>query len=214
MKKLKINKKIILIILTLILIISISFNYIRLKGKRTNDLLETESENHFVEKSKRQKVSATNLKIKSENLEVKNNSKSEVPVEKLATIEEIKNPFKIDKKFASQSLDKTNKNNSDELVSLEKNIIQKVKNDKLNESNDLSLKMKKKPNLDFKLIGIIKNKKQAAALFLYQGQTILKKEEEEIGSFQIKNINKKEVILNYHEQEIKLNLWEDLKNGS
>lgn len=217
MKKLKINKKIVLIILTLVLIISISFNYVKLKGKKSTNLLEKENENQLKVQSQRKEVAAANLKIKNKNLNLKSNSKAEITVEKLATIKEIKDPFKIDKNnqnSANQDADSTNPINSDELLSLEKNIIQQVKTKHPNKSDNLSPSIEDNLKLDFKLLGIIKNKKQAAALFLYQGKTILKKEKDKISSFEIKNINKKEVILFYQEKEIKLNLWEDLKDGT
>lgn len=217
MKKLKINKKIVLIILTLVLIISISFNYVKLKGKKSTNLLEKENENQLKVQSQNKEVAAANLKIKNKNLNLKSNSKAEIPVEKLATIKEIKDPFKIDKNnqnSANQDADSTNPINPDELLSLEKNIIQQVKTKNPNKSDNLSPSIEDNLKLDFKLLGIIKNKKQAAALFLYQGKTILKKEKDKISSFEIKNINKKEVILFYQEKEIKLNLWEDLKDGT
>lgn len=62
--------------------------------------------------------------------------------------------------------------------------------------------------LPFELIGIVKNKDNASALISYQGGKYLKREKEKIDIFEIKEIEKKKIIISWQDQERELRLWE------
>jgi hypothetical protein len=66
--------------------------------------------------------------------------------------------------------------------------------------------------LPFKLLGIIRQNNNSAVLFLYQGQTVVKSENDKIGQFTIKEIQNKEIIISYQQAERVIKLWEDRKN--
>ncbi|MFW5736087.1 MAG: hypothetical protein ACOCXB_01890 [Halanaerobium sp.] len=87
-----------------------------------------------------------------------------------------------------------------------------IKNKKREKSQPKKRDNLKMPGLSFKLMGIIKNKDCSSALFLYQGQTIIKKEKDSIGGFLIKEIKNKEIIISYQQAEQTVYLWEDKKN--
>lgn len=66
--------------------------------------------------------------------------------------------------------------------------------------------------LPFRLIGIIKNSTNSSALFLYQGQTLLKNEKENIDVFTIEQINNKNLIISYQNEERIIHLWKEKYN--
>ena len=144
-------------------------------------------------------------------------------IESIALISEIKDPFN---QKDNQSL---NKSYSQDLLFLEKNIIAEKldhpaksgaevlkKNDKnaaeknfVQKEND---KLNKNIELPFKLLGIIKSKDNSAALFLYQGQNISRKEDEKIDRFKIEEINNKNISLTYQNKSRIIKLWEEEGN--
>jgi len=87
-----------------------------------------------------------------------------------------------------------------------------AENEKGKKAKTAALNRINKIKLPFELLGIIRNKSNAAALFLYQGQNILKNEKDKIDLFKIKKINNKEVILTYQKEELRLQLWEAKEN--
>lgn len=66
--------------------------------------------------------------------------------------------------------------------------------------------------LPFKLLGIIKNKTSSSALFLYQNQTLLKKEKENIDVFRIEKINNNNLTISYQKEERIIYLWKEKNN--
>lgn len=66
--------------------------------------------------------------------------------------------------------------------------------------------------LPFRLVGIIKNKTSSSALFLYQNQTLLKKENENIDVFKIEKINNNNLIISYQNEERIIDLWKEKYN--
>ncbi|MGM0500066.1 MAG: hypothetical protein ACQERL_07675, partial [Bacillota bacterium] len=131
------------------------------------------------------------------------------------------NIIKEDKSF--------NKDYNQDLLFLEKNIIAE-KLEPIDKSGVEALKPKKETDaaensdqkeynkfdksikLPFKLLGIIKNKDNSAALFLYQGQNISRKENETIDIFKIEEINNKNISLTYQNQRRVIKLWEEEGN--
>jgi hypothetical protein len=129
-------------------------------------------------------------------------------------------------------------NETEELMFLEKNIAADLiyptqNSEKITESekkvpNELSLPVSENRNkekimktdrqslenikLSFKLVGIIKNKTSSSALFLYQNQTLLKKENENIDVFKIEKINNNNLIISYQNEERIIDLWKEKYN--
>jgi hypothetical protein len=123
-----------------------------------------------------------------------------------------------------------------ELIDLEKNIIasdlinKTARENKLQQKNSKDSELKPDQNsenqataaenklnidrlqLPFKLLGIIRQNNNSAVLFLYQGQTVVKSENDKIGQFTIKEIQNKEIIISYQQAERVIKLWEDGKN--
>jgi len=216
MKEILKNKKLILIILSLVLLFILFSAYIK---TRETDLAILAEENFQQEAPTKKKEK---LKTKEE---------AENKIESIALIKEIKDPFQKDaqkNKNEASSAEKTVKtkqlkiNKKNELIYLEKNIIAEKIIDKRKlspGSNDSKFELTKNSaapvkqqfkniRLPFKLLGIIKNKSNSSALFLYQGKHILKKEKDKIDIFEIDKINNKNIILSYQNQKRSLHLWE------
>lgn len=229
MKKIFSNKKIILIILIIILAIIFSSNYLKTENIRLPDYFnkqeKIETEQFYEDEAK---TTAQDQKA----LAAVNNKEDKI--ESIALISQIKDPFK-----QKESEKKENKKNNiakdeflnedfnQDLLFLEENIIadklqlsdnkdlknhnqkKEVKSDKNNKVNEGNKELDLNIKLPFKLMGIVKNKNNSAALFLYQGKNILKKENEKIDLFQIKEINNKNIILTYQNKIRVIKLWED-----
>lgn len=241
MKKIDFNKKKILIILTAILFLIILSNYIKTAEipflKLFNEDESPSDELFFNENGVEDKIEAVNdeqktvpkktEKIIKSNIDVKNEKEKG---ENIILISEIKDPFaaKDQGKPTSEQLSLISKGNkSEELIYLENNIIAeklKIKNKneaELTENQKIESEKKKrkkdrqlipKINLPFELLGIIKNETNAAALFLYQGQKILKKEKEKIDIFKIETIKNQEINISYQNETIKIYLWKGETN--
>lgn len=229
------NKKMLLFLLLTILILISFSNYIK-----TNDnLLQL-----FLKEEKEIKEDSEEIFMAQENIEKdakkktiikeqpsKDNAEKnikELPL-KIASIEEIKNPFYKEKNENKQDR-KTEYNYLDlkpeaSLRILEKEITavkavadQKNKSsieskdnppeaDHDNKNKNIAVIDLKKIELPFTLIGIVKNSNYQAALFSYQGKSVMKKEMEIINSFLIKKIESKSVIISFEGQELELKLW-------
>jgi len=231
MKKIFSNKKIILMILIIILTIILLSNYIKTAEISLFKLFDkqTNSKDSLFFKNQENK-SALTEKAKNENKDNKDKNNKDTArvykkdkIERIALISEIKDPFN---QKDNQSL---NKSYSQDLLFLEKNIIAEKldhpdksgaevlkKNDKnaaeknlVQKEND---KLNKNIELPFKLLGIIKSKDNSAALFLYQGQNISRKEDEKIDRFKIEEINNKNISLTYQNKSRIIKLWEEEGN--
>ena len=110
-----------------------------------------------------------------------------------------------------------------DLIYLEKNIIAdntaakskikaETKSENITKTKIKAEKSIKEFRLPFKLLGIIKNADNSSALFLYQGQNILKKEKEKIDIFKVEEINNKNLIISCQDQRRKIHLWEEKNN--
>lgn len=229
------NKKIILTVLIIIFLFLLLFNYLNIKDFKLKDffVFGTKTEAQLPKNNIKQKSNSANKENnlnRKENLE-KSKDKKTLTVEKIALISEIQDPFK--KKNDKSSKREKKQNNS--LVLLEENIIEndlkkavkikseqskkqeniittksiKTKKNKNENQKEKQLKTIKNINFPFKMIGIIKNKNEAAVLFLYQGEKIVKKEDQKIDLFKIEEINNKNIVLSYKKQKRILKLWED-----
>ena len=180
--------------------------------------------------------SNTEGRLKLQKAEIKNialisDIKDPFKINKNEKVKNIKNKNKQDKnpvlnkdllflesKIISENMTeiKNPKNKKPENINLnrpkEKNLNFKQQKNKENEITAAEKEKLKKMKLSFKLIGIIKNKNKASALFLSQGQNILKKEKDKIGLFKIEQIKNKEVLLSYKNQKQRLQLWKEKKN--
>ena len=147
MKKFNINKKLILFLLIILLGITIFFSYMKISGVNTKEFIYEEEKN-FENNSNELKDNSV-LKLNHKNRE-KNSKKSkneEKEIINIASIDEIKNPFKEKKiKKTDNKLEKNkkeninyNRANNSQILYLEKNLIEK---DFLN-NNSLNLKDKK-----------------------------------------------------------------------
>ncbi|MFW5736091.1 MAG: hypothetical protein ACOCXB_01910 [Halanaerobium sp.] len=242
MKKISLNKKTYLITAAavfLILIISIylkttATNPVQIfnKGNQSAaEVLPSEKDNE-----NENQAGAENKSLKKN----QNSAKQETEIENIALVEQIKDPFTAARKQKkTKRAEVINKNTkSKDLILLEKNIIAETitgtenQADQKKEAEADTVQIKKEAaardekendgaaaesnlnniKLPFKLLGIIKNSRNASALFLYQGQNILKKEKDKIDLFQIKKINKNEIVLTYQKEELKLQVWEDEEN--
>ena len=155
------------------------------------------------------------FKIKKNKSEANSNEERK---EKINNTNNKNDLLKVDRVDEELNLDKN-------LIFLEKNIIAEtlapvsaaskvlaVNKDNQNFDKDLNANSKNKNlkniKVPFKLLGIIKQQEKASALFLYQGQNILKREKDKIDLFKIEEIKNKEIILSYQGQKKRLKLWE------
>ena len=228
------SKKIVLFLLLTILILISFSNYIK-----TNDnLLQL-----FLKEEKEIKEDSEEIFMAQENIEKdakkktiikeqpsKNNAEKnikELPL-KIASIEEIKDPFyneknennqnrKIEYNFLDLKPEASLRVLEKEITAVKAVADQKNKssieredypNEADNNKNKTALVIDlKKIELPFTLIGIVKNSNYKAALFSYQGKSVMKKEMEIINSFLIKKIESKSVIISFEGQELELKLW-------
>lgn len=240
MKKIFSNKKMILIILIIILTIILLSNYIKTAEISLFDFFAKEPNSKeslfFKNEDKANIIDRAN---KSDTA-LKNEAKAEVKkdkVESIALISEIKDPFnpkrntenKKNKENIIKEDKSFNKDYNQDLLFLEKNIIAE-KLEPIDKSGVEALKPKKETDaaensdqkeynkfdksikLPFELLGIIKNKDNSTALFLYKGQNISRKENETIDIFKIEEINNKNISLTYQNQRRVIKLWEEEGN--
>ena len=235
------NKKMILILLIIILTIVLLSNYIKTAELSLFELFnkdEAPAESLFFKEeqskaaaSKTAKNDAETNKAETKEVAIKNVNK-EAKIESIALISEIKDPFNQNENTENiiQENKSFNQNTKQDLLFLEKNIIaEKLKPlnkgsaqvlkqnknaeaDKNYELKETNNKLKQNIRLPFKLLGIIKNKENSAALFLYQGKNVLKKENEQIDIYKIKEINNKEISLIYQNEIRIIKLWEEGAN--
>lgn len=233
MKKDFFTKKRLLFILIIFLLLFFLFNYFKTTDLNfisavNNNEKNTKIVNQLFEKDN---ILDSEIKKEDESIEIdQKNSDQAKEIKKVILLKEIRDPFaavKSESLSKEKKLVKSNKNkfkintdlkSAEGAVCLEKNIITKIKNQKpdiesnLNKKKSDSIKTEEKElNLNikfpFKLLGIIKNNNKSSALFLYQGKNILKRETEKIDIFNIEKINKKDLVLKYENQKIKLKLW-------
>lgn len=222
MKKIILNKKLVLIILIIILFIILLTNYI----KKTDFSLAFLS-------NKQEKTADEILFKKEKNQSAVEKTDAEVPVEKsngienIALISEIKDPFSQNenKKAKTKENESFTNNTNQKLLVLEKDIvsekIKSISNDKaeaLNQNQEQNAELKEKNikvspkmKIPFKLLGIVKNDHNSAALFLYQGRNVLKKENEKIDLFKIQKIDNKSIKLSYQNKIKTITIWEEDK---
>ncbi|CCU79351.1 hypothetical protein HSACCH_01260 [Halanaerobium saccharolyticum subsp. saccharolyticum DSM 6643] len=235
------NKKLILILLIIILTIVLLSNYIKTaeislfelfnKDEALAESLFFKEEQNKSAAVKKAKNDAETNKAETKEVAIKNVNK-EAKIESIALISEIKDPFnqKENTENIIQDNKSFNKNTKQDLLFLEKNIIaenlksldkgsaqvlkqnQKAGADKDHELKETNNKLKQNIKLPFKLLGIIKNKDNSAALFRYQGKNVLKKENEQIDIYKIKEINNKEISLIYQNEIRIIKLWEEGAN--
>lgn len=237
MKKIFSNKKILLIVLSIVLLVILLSSYIRTKeidlfnffGKQEkkedqfffkenlrNDEFKKSINQKESEKTAKKDLELTKLSAENEKLD---------KIESIALISEIKDPFIQEKKVNTS----TSQNTDQDLIFLEKNIVSKeLKVSGQNENKNLLKSGKKqvdndnlqekKTQLDqnikipFQLLGIIKNKDNSTVIFNYQGKKVLKKENEKIDLFVIEKINNNNISLVYKNKVKTLNLWEKVEN--
>lgn len=241
MKKITLNKKTYLITAAAVFLILIISIYLKTTATNPvqifNEADQSAAEVLLTEKNKEDETAA---EAEKKSLKKNQNSvKKEAEIENIALVEEIKDPFTAARKQKETKLPQVSNKSSknQDLILLEKNIIAEsliaAENhaDQKNEAEADTVQIKKETAADekesggaaaesnlnniklpFKLLGIIKNRSSASALFLYQGQNIIKKEKDKIDLFQIKKINKKEIVLTYQKEELKLQLWEVEEN--
>lgn len=214
MKKVYFTKKIVLIILTVILLLLLLSNYIKTTDKNTTNIFK-DREKSLDEKLFSEKDDHKASKNKAHDLLDKNSNKKEKQkIENIALIEELKDPFAANEKatangnqlLSNQQLYSNSENND----KIEKNKVLNLDKSESEENNKSSAEPKFSNNIQFpfELLGIIKNKNNSSALFLYQGKNVLKEETDEIDIFKIEKINKKEIILSFKDQKTRLHLWE------
>lgn len=225
MKKIVLNKKIILIVLTVILLVILVSNYIKTADHSLLELFNKD-------KSSAEELLFNEKENEIQSQEIENRAENE-EIESIALISEIKDPFAAaaQAEMSTDQIDLNAKNQQGkELIFLENNIIAeelKLKNksaaelfQKENEIDSEKIdSAEKKPEeflekikLPFELLGIIKNQNSASALFLYQGENILKQEKDNIDIFKIESIKKQEIIISYQNERLKINLWKEEEN--
>jgi hypothetical protein len=185
------------------------------------EIAKNEDRNSIIDRAKKSDKNSKN-KAKAEAKTVKNDK-----IESIVLISEIKDPFnpKENKEKVINEDKFLNKAYNQDLLFLEKNIIAE-KLEPIDKSGVKALKQKKEIyaaenydqkeynkfdkniNLPFKLLGIIKNKDNSTALFLYQGQNISRKENEKIDIYKIEEINNQNISLTYQTQRRIIKLWE------
>lgn len=218
MKKVYFTKKIVLIILTVILLLLLLSNYIKTTDKNTTNIFK-DREKSLDEKLFSEKDDHKASKNKAHDLLDKNSNKKEKQkIENIALIEELKDPFELNEKTTAKTTANENQllsnqqlySNSENNAKIEKNKVLNLDKSESEENNKSSAEPKFLNNIQFpfELLGIIKNKNNSSALFLYQGKNVLKEETDEIDIFKIEKINKKEIILSFKDQKTRLHLWE------
>jgi len=244
MKKILKNKKLLLTVLSVVLLLILFTKYIKTREVNFDLIFEPEDtinqKEIFFENDKKNNGSQSGEKDKGKEkikIESKKNQKkeTEAEIESIALIRDIKDPFqeKADNfKLKAAEAEKQNANTKNKLIYLEKNIIAEniiSKNKEADIDNDSIIELDKKSLLEtkngrhesntserqfkniklpFKLLGIIKNRDNSSALFLYQGQNILKKEKENIDIFKIEEINNNNLVLSCENHKRQLYLWE------
>ncbi|PUU89785.1 MULTISPECIES: hypothetical protein [Halanaerobium] len=239
MKRILKNKKIILL-LTVLLLLVIFSAYIKTSEVKLTEIYQKPEETEAEFFLKGEKASEKNEKIVRKEETVEDSREAKVAVSKIALISEIKDPFKADSDSSSgqkAAAEKEQRKNiyPAELIDLEKNVIASdlIKNtardNKLQQENPKESELKPEQNsvnqvaaenklniaqlqLPFKLLGIIRQNNNSAVLFRYQGQAVVKSENDKIGQFTIKEIQNKEIIIGYQQAERVIKLWEDGKN--
>jgi len=240
MEKLLKNKKIILLLTVLLLLVVFSA-YIKTSESKLTEIYQKPEETEAELLFKGEEASEKNEKPVRKEETVEESREAKAAVSKIALISEIKDPFKGDsdsssggKEAAAEGKEQRKNIYPAELIDLEKNIIASdlIKNtatdNKLQQKNPKDSKLKPDQNsenqaaenklnidrlqLPFKLLGIIRQNNNSAVLFLYQGQTVVKSENDKIGQFTIKEIQNKEIIISYQQAERVIKLWEDGKN--
>ncbi len=229
MKEILKNKKLILITLSLVLLLILFSAYIKTREIELAILAEENFQKEAPTKKKEKLKTKKEAENKIESIALIKEIKD--PFQKDA--QKNKNEAISAEKTAATKQLKINKKNK--LIYLEKNIIAENLFDKsekspgsnkaqpelskesaalvskertVNSQKDAVQKQLQNIRLPFKLLGIIKNKSNSSALFLYQGQHILKKEKEKIDIFEIETINNKNIILSYQNLKRSLHLWE------
>ena len=220
MKNILKNKKLLLLILSVFLLLILFSNYLKTVGLTENKLKKEK----IIEKAAPVDKTKIEPKIKDE--------EKQKEIESIALIKEIKDPFraeiesKEDFKKEREDLSAAKKiklKTEKDLIYLEKNIIAdntaakskikaETKSENITKTKIKAEKSIKEFRLPFKLLGIIKNADNSSALFLYQGQNILKKEKEKIDIFKIEEINNKNLIISCQDQRRKIHLWEEKNN--
>ena len=220
MKNILKNKKLLLLILSVFLLLILFSNYLKTVGLTENKLKKEK----IIEKAAPVDKTKIEPKIKDE--------EKQKEIESIALIKEIKDPFRAEieskedfkKKREDLSAAKKIKLKTEkDLIYLEKNIIAdntaakskikaETKSENITKTKIKAEKSIKEFRLPFKLLGIIKNADNSSALFLYQGQNILKKEKEKIDIFKIEEINNKNLIISCQDQRRKIHLWEEKNN--
>ncbi|MGP3779633.1 hypothetical protein ACTWKD_12520 [Halanaerobium saccharolyticum] len=241
MEKLLKNKKIILLLTVLLLLVVFSA-YIKTSEVKLTEIHQKPEEAEAELLFKGEKASEKNEKVVRKEETVEESREAKAAVSKIALISEIKDPFKGDsdsssgqKEAAAEGKEQKKNIYPAELIDLEKNIIARdlikktARDNKLQQKNPKDSELKpdqssenqaaaeNKLNIDrlqlpFKLLGIIRQNNNSAVLFLYQGQTVVKSENDKIGQFTIKEIQNKEIIISYQQAERVIKLWEDGKN--
>ena len=220
MKNILKNKKLLLLILSVFLLLILFSNYLKTVGLTENKLKKEK----IIEKAAPVDKTKIEPKIKDE--------EKQKEIESIALIKEIKDPFRAEieskedfkKKREDLSAAKKIKLKTEkDLIYLEKNIIAdntaakskikaETKSENITKTKIKAEKSIKEFRLPFKLLGIIKNADNSSALFLYQGQNILKKEKEKIDIFKVEEINNKNLIISCQDQRRKIHLWEEKNN--
>lgn len=225
MKKIVLNKKIILIVLTVILLVILVSNYIKTADHSLLELFNKD-------KNSTDELFFNEKENEIQNKESENRAEKE-EVKSIALISEIKDPFALtapaETNTAQAELNFKNQQ-GEQLISLEKNIIaeelklkkqstaelfqndKKIDSEKIDSAEKEQKKVLEKIKLPFELLGIIKNKDSASALFLYQGENILKQEKDKIDIFKIESIDKQEITISYQNETIKISLWKEDAN--
>ena len=220
MKNILKNKKLLLLILSVFLLLILFSNYLKTVGLTENKLKKEK----IIEKAAPVDKTKIEPKIKDE--------EKQKEIESIALVKEIKDPFRAEieskedfkKKREDLSAAKKIKLKTEkDLIYLEKNIIAdntaakskikaETKSENITKTKIKAEKSIKEFRLPFKLLGIIKNADNSSALFLYQGQNILKKEKEKIDIFKVEEINNKNLIISCQDQRRKIHLWEEKNN--
>lgn len=168
---------------------------------------------------KTQKTNSTKDKsISEKNLKI---SEAKNPFKNKNSSKDLKNSYKFNQTLLLEK-DLSTKNNFDLeglVIEREENLKKQAQKDlkavdlELEDKTDADIKTEKEIfkelKLPFELLGIIKNKNNSAALILYQGKKVLKKESEMIDIFMIEKIFNKSLIISYQNQQKKLKLWEE-----
>lgn len=240
------TKKTVLFLLLIIFFLLSFSNYIKtddnplaqfFEEEKAEDAEADSNENLMLQNNikKETKMEEENLNNELSLKEKAENNKQEKP-KRIASIEEIKDPFYIEENENAQNIELENGildlKLDGSLRVLEKDItaveavdIKKEKSSKEKEEPSAATAASagagesknngaaaekinlKKIELPFNLIGIVKSNNLASALFNYQGKTIIKNEKEKIDFFKIEKIDSKKVIISFEDQKFELKLW-------